>query len=352
MKVHEGHVLIGAIADDRIRSLGSSDLMRLSALFAVRADSPEYNEQKRASTFYAESCLLAHMLTLGNAYALKFPDFLNSIAASGSAQTAFADVYGKSLAEVERDLVAYFRQSSTAGAVYAAPERTEEAFTSRPATELEVGLTLAKITGLQRRFDEAGKKLAELSAAHPRNSDIEEAQAYLAWHSGDREGALRSFALILEHGGARWKTYWDYARLLEEARPDPPREIDALQKALELKPEFGDARFMLGRELFLTGQRAAALAALKQIKDPDSRYAGTMFLWMARAAAESGVPDEARQYVQEAKKYPLTAEESTSLDMLLSRLDRPVPKDDDDDGKRPTIRRRNAGKAKPPASSQ
>ena len=352
MKVHNGHVLIGAIADDRIRALGSSDLMHFPELFAVGHDSPEYNEQKRATVFYSESCLLAHMLTLSDAYALKFPDFLNSLAASGSEQAAFAHVYGKSLAEVERDLIAYFQQSSTAGAVYAAPERTEAAFTARPATELEVGVTLAKLTALLGHFDEAGKTLGQLSAAHPANPDIEEAQAYLAWHSGDREGALRSFALILDHGGVGWKTYWDYARLLEEARPDPPREIDALQKALELKPEFGDARFMLGRELFLTGQRAAALAALKQIKDPDSRYAGTMFLWMARAAAESGVPDEARQYVQEAKKYPLTAEESTSLDMLLSRLDRPVPKDDDDDGKRPTIRRRNAGKAKPQASSQ
>lgn len=96
MKVRDGKILLGAIAEDRIHSLGSSDLMRLSLLFKVGTDSPEYNELNRAGVFYAESCLLAHMLVLSDAYAPKFPAFLNSLAASNSAQTAFSDVYGKS----------------------------------------------------------------------------------------------------------------------------------------------------------------------------------------------------------------------------------------------------------------
>jgi hypothetical protein len=35
MEIRDGKVLLGAIAEDRVRALGSSDLMRLPALFAV-----------------------------------------------------------------------------------------------------------------------------------------------------------------------------------------------------------------------------------------------------------------------------------------------------------------------------
>jgi Flp pilus assembly protein TadD len=346
MEIRDGKVLLGAIAEDRVRALGSSDLMHLPALFAVGTGSPEYNEQNRASVFYAESCLLTHMLILSHGYAAKFPDFLNRIAASGSAQTAFGEVYGKSIAEVERDMAAYFRESMGAGAAYAAPVQREEDMPVRPATELEVGVTLAKITGLLGKVEEARRRLDEMAAAHQDNPEIEEAQAYMAWRSSDREGALRNFELAFDHGGGEWKTYWDYARLLEATRPDAKEEIDVLRKVVEAKPEFTDARVMLGRELMVTGRGAEALAEMEQIKDTDSRYAGTMFLLMARAAARSGKSAEARQYAAEAKKRALSPEEMKSLDALLSRLDQSAS-DDDDDGKRPTLRHRGQGKTNP-----
>ena len=216
----------------------------------------------------------------------------------------------------------------------------------RPATDLEIGLTLARITGLLGKLEEERKALDRLSAANKGNVEIEEAQTYLAWQRGDKEGALRGLELLLDHGGANWKTYWDYVRLLELTKPDPEQEIDALQKVLELKPEFADARVMLGRELFIAGRRAAALSELKQIKDPDSRYAGSMFLLMARVAADSANTDEARQYAQEAGKHQLSPEEAKNLDTLLKRLDEAAPAEDED-AKRPTIRYNKPAKSKP-----
>jgi predicted Zn-dependent protease len=316
-------------------------MMRLPALFAVDVNSPEYNELSRASVFYAESCLLVHMLMLGDRYALKFPDFLDRLSASNSAQTAFGDVYGKSLGEVERDMVSYFQE--TGNAAYAAPVQRTEAMSARPATGLEIDLTLAKVTGLLGRLEEARKRLDRMSAAHEANPEIEEAQAYIAWRSGDREGALRNFELVFDHGSAHWKTYWDYARLLEVTRPDPSEEIDALHKALALKPEFADARLMLGYELFIAGRCDAALLELERVKDADPRYAGTMFLLMARASAASGKDDQARQYAREAKKHALRPEEAKSMDALLHHLDHPTTEDDEDE-KRPTVRYRNPGK--------
>jgi len=94
------------------------------------------------------------------------------------------------------------------------------------------------------------------------------------------------------------------------------------------------------------GKYAAALAELERIKDPDARYAGAMFVLMARTEADLGNPDKARQFAAEAKKYVLGSEDAKSLDALLNRLDHPASKDDDDDAKRPTLRYRNPGKTK------
>ncbi len=72
----------------------------------LRADvkSPQYNEAERESMFYAQSCLLVHMLMLGEGYADKFPRFLERVSATGSSQTAFIEVYEKSTADIERQM--------------------------------------------------------------------------------------------------------------------------------------------------------------------------------------------------------------------------------------------------------
>ena len=340
MEIRDGKVLLGAIAEDRIHALGSSDLMHLPLLFAVDEKSPSYNEASRMSVFYSESCLLTHMLMLSEDYARLFPTFLDHVSRTG-AQQALADVYGKSVAEVERDMTVYFRRSSTKGAVFTAPAQREEPMAARPANDVEVDLTLAKLTGMLGRSEEAREKLARIAAGHPGDPEIEEAQAYMAWRGGDREAALRGFGWVFAHGGAHWKTYWDYARLLEITKPDPAAEIDALDKVLELKPDFGDARFMLARELYISGQHGDALAELEKIGEPEPRYAGSMFALMAVLTAQMGRPAQARQYIQKARECELSPEQAKTLDELQARLDKPAAAQDDDEDarKRPTIRR-------------
>ena len=348
MEIRDSKVVIGAIAPDRIRIMGSSDLMHLPVLFKVGVESPAYNERTHAGVFYAESCLLVHMLMLSDGYAKKFPEFLARVSAADSSETALADVYEKTTAEVERDMAAYFRQSMAGGAVYSAPAETSMEMGSRPATDFETAMTLAKLTAMLGRFDEAGRSLDRLAAAHPDNTDVEMARAYIAWRKGDREAAAESLGHVVDQPGADWKTCWDYARLLEITRPQPQREIAVLRKALEMKPDLPEARFMLGRELYLTRQRDEALSELEQITDPAPGYAGQMFLLMAHAAFELDDRPAARHYSSEARKYPLSTEELQMLDALAKRLNAPTMTDDDEDAKRPTIRR---GKPKPKSTA-
>src|SRR5579862_5119290 len=100
-----GKLALGTVQSDRVTALGGGDWMRLPVLIRVTEKSPEYNEDEKGTMFYAQSCLLAHMLMLGDGYKDRFPRFLESVASSGSTQTAFAEVYGKPMAEIEKDMM-------------------------------------------------------------------------------------------------------------------------------------------------------------------------------------------------------------------------------------------------------
>jgi hypothetical protein len=50
------------------------------------------------------------MLMLSEEYAEKFPAFVARLSAKRSAQVAFSDVYGKSIAQIQTAMNAYFRQ--------------------------------------------------------------------------------------------------------------------------------------------------------------------------------------------------------------------------------------------------
>lgn len=112
---------------------------------------------------------------------------MERLARPGSPQTVFAEVYGKSLAEVEKDMLSWFRQTHIGGATCKTTASKVEVGPAREATELEIELTLARVVGLPGRVDEACDRLARVVSAHPGNREIEEVQAYLAWRSGDRK---------------------------------------------------------------------------------------------------------------------------------------------------------------------
>ena len=52
---------------------------------------------------------------------------------------------------------------------------------TRAATELEIGVTLAKLTGLLGRTDEAITRFDRLAAEHKDSFEVEEALAHLEW---------------------------------------------------------------------------------------------------------------------------------------------------------------------------
>jgi tetratricopeptide (TPR) repeat protein len=342
MKVQDGRVVVGATPKDRTYSLVNTKWLRLPALLAVDARSPAYNEATRAGVFYAQSWLLAHMLMLGEGYAEKFPAFVERLSASGSAQTAFSEIYGKPVAEIEMGMNTYLRQTSIGAAGFRATLRTAEIGPARAATDLEMGVILAKLTGFAGRPAEAMSRLEQLAATHPANVEIDEAKAYAAFRGGDVAAALGYFQTALARGASSWKTHWDYARLLLLDGGDRKVRMQSLRKALDAKPDLADARLMLGVDLYTAEEFAEALTELQRIKDIGADREGSLYLTMALSAARLNRQSEAAGYAAEASKRNLSPAERASLQRIkdiLQEKSTPAESEADEVTARPILRR-------------
>lgn len=317
-----GEILLGSVPPGRAGSLSGEKWLPLAKLFAVASDSPEYNEKTRAGIFYAESWLLTHMLVLGNGYRNQFSAFAAQLSSSGSTEDAFFRVYGKTLPQVQADLNAYYHSNSLSGVLFKTQFEKITVGELQPATDLEIGLTLAKLVALTGHPDDAIRRLDSLASAHPDSYQVEESRAYLEWRKGNLEAARQHFQRASEHGATSWKTYWDYARLLGAEPGNNEETIVALRHALQFNPDLTDAQLMLGSELYQTKSYAQALVAFREVKQVDAKRASQMFLMMAISALQLKLNEDAKRYAGQALQYAQQPSESDSAQRLLQYLDR------------------------------
>lgn len=347
MEAREGKMLLGRIPSDRAYTLGSSNWMRLRTMIGMDPGSIDDKEPERGALFYAQSCLLAHMLLLGDGYSSNFSGFLERISATRSTETAFAEIYGKPLAEVERDMRAYFQQPTIGGAALRAELSKVSIGKAAEASEVEVGLTLSKLLNILGRPEEALHQLQRLPPESMQNIDVQEAIAYTESRMGHVDAALEHFQAILSRSAAGWRTYWDYGSALDSIGRDRTAEFQALRKALELKPDLLAARLMLGTRLCEMGQFAEGLEQLEQIGTIDTEHAAPLYLTMAYAALELKQPLEAREYAGRAKRFARKADETDRAEAILQAtgvaaaagIAAPAASPADDDPGRPILRR-------------
>jgi tetratricopeptide (TPR) repeat protein len=315
-----GKMLLGDIPKGRTYALQSLKWYPTSVLVGINHDSAEFNEKDRTGLFYSQSWMLTHMLMLHDAYSRQFGKFTLDVSTSGSSEGAFQRVYGKSLVEIDKDLQAYYRSTSLKGVLFDVKMQKIQLSAGQPATELETSLTLAKLTALLHRGDEAASRYAEIAKANPDNWQVQEAIGHLHWQQGDlgkaKDGLRRAVALK----STSWKTYWDYARLAQ----DEPDVADTLRTALRMNPELSEARLMLGYTLYKNRKYKEAYETLAEIRQVTPDRAPSFFLMKAFSAMEIGKKAEAKSAAEMAKKYSKSAVEISQADNLIEFIDRPV----------------------------
>jgi predicted Zn-dependent protease len=150
---------------------------------------------------------------------------------------------------------------------------------------------------------------------------VEESLGYLAWQSGDKDAALSHFERALAAGTKNARMCFDYAMLSRSGSDAVKSALPAFQKALDLKPDYDEARLQLGLMLVNTRNYPEAIAQLRQIKKVDPEQAQWYFPALAFAYLQAGDKAEARENAELAKKWAKTPKQIEHADALLRSLE-------------------------------
>jgi tetratricopeptide (TPR) repeat protein len=352
--------MVGALLPGRVQTLLNTKWLDLSVLASVDQNSPMYNERDKAGIFYAESWLLMHMLYFSRDYSANFTKFVLAVVNGQDTGQAFQGVYGKGLKEVARDLERYIRSDKFYGAVFDVKlEKSAEDPQASEATAYESGLVLADLLSMLHKPEEARRAYEQLAKDNPDKPEVEESLGYMAWQAGDQESARQHFSQAYAAGTKNARMCFDYAALESQAASAGKDVVPILRRAVDLKPDYVEARLSLGLTLASQGSYSDALDQLHKIPKINPDQAPAYFLAMAYSDFRTGHLDDARKNAESAKKWAKTPAESEQVDSLLRSLDAPqaaavqraakqpepsakpgIPfSDDSTDPGRPTLRR-------------
>ena len=316
---------VGDIIPGRAQTLMTSTWIPLDALTSADRHSPLYNERDRAGMFYAESWVLTHMLFFSPNYRPNFPKFIAAASSGKPADDACQSAFGRHLPEVEADLRQYLKGQRFYRAMFDIKlEKSAEDPDVSGASEFESGMVLADVLALTSKTQEALAAYQELAKGNPDKPEVAESLGYMAWQAGDRDAARGQFAAALAAGSRNARMCFDYAMLSRNDADAIKVAIPAFQKALELKPDYAEARLQLGLMLVNTHNYPEAVAQLRQVKKVDPEQAQWYFPALAVAYFKTGEKEKARENAESAKKWAKTPQQVEHAEALLRSLESPI----------------------------
>lgn len=318
-------VLVGDLSRGRVQELMNTKWLNLATLTSVEHESPYYNEKNKAGIFYAQSWLLMHMLLLGQEYRPKYLDFSKAILAGQPASAAFESAYGKSLAQVEKDLQAYLRSNHLQGALFDVKlEKSDLEPEVVDVPPVDAELMLADLLVTLNHKAEASVTLERLARDNPDRPEVEESLGYLAWYGHDREAAQAHFEKAVKLGTKNARMCYLLARLQAGSRTTPKVVVGTLQRALELQPIYREAQLMLGYQALQAQQYAVAMRAFNLIKNVKPEEAYQFFYARAFVYWRLDSKEQARKEAEQARKYAQNPGDQEQADRFLRSLDNKV----------------------------
>jgi tetratricopeptide (TPR) repeat protein len=322
-----GKLMVGSPPPGRLASLRALGPLDVRVLLNVNRESEYYNQSRAMAQFYAQSWELAHMLSLGKKYREGFSRFLTAISRGESAEQAFAGVYQKTLDEVNADLRGYLAPGNIAIRLFALhlDEKQLKPEIGEPSP-LELDLVLADLLSTHpETAEQARMRLTRLASQLPGSPDVQESLAYVAWQQHKLDDAKQYFDQALKNGAKSARMLFNYAGLLHDMHAPPAQIMERLQQAIQLDPDFYDARYDLGMEAVHAGDCKAALSAFAGIKAVSPDHAFPLFSTAAYCYWRLDNPNEARRTGELAARAAATPEETKRIQDFLDQLNRVSP---------------------------
>jgi Flp pilus assembly protein TadD len=338
-------ILIGDLIAGRHQALLQEKWVPLATILAADRNSPYYNEKNKAGNLYNEGWALTHMLYFREEYRGKVDRLVRAISGGTDSATALTEVYGRPVAQIERDLQGYLRGSLFKGALVSAKlEKETDEIPVEALPQFDVDVVLADL--MYRPGKEAAAQAAweRLLKQDPKRPESYRALGYLAWRQGHTDEARQQFGKAFERGERDPKMLWDYGRLIGNHDRDGAERVFAL--LLEQDSARMDVRLELA-ELQLRADRPNdALATIAPIRTVSPQDSARFFRIAVYAHLRNGDYESADATAKRFRELAKTDQDREAADLLVAqatRRSRPVmetvPVEEVADTGRPQLRR-------------
>lgn len=315
VRIGEQGCLIGGDLPMRTLVLQRGPWIPLADLLAVGANSPLRASRKEGDIFYAESWAFTDMLVFSPAYAGRFSELLGAMASGLSDAETRERILGKPVDAIMADLRAWMRRPRTAALLPGIPSIHQDVKASR-LTRFESDLMIADLllaAGDRERAETAYRRLAN---ERPNEPAIAMALGSIALRKGDKDEARERWQRAMQLGVQDARLCYRYAMLAEDASVPADEIAAALRRAIELKPDFDDARYKLGLLESNRGRYKAALEEFRAMRAVTAARAYGYWTAMSSALTETEQREEAKKAAAKAMSYAVSAEERAAASQL------------------------------------
>ncbi|MFN7994619.1 MAG: hypothetical protein U0Q18_13515 [Bryobacteraceae bacterium] len=321
LKPNGSKIEVGNLIAAHFLLLRQAKWIDLKSILTAAHDSPLYNEKTHAGLYYAECWALMHMFYLDAEYRPRLGKLLEGIKSGTDSQELLEKAYLKPVPQVENDLRSYIRGTRFSAAIFNTKLTKDiESPETGESNRLEAGLILAEILShTEQKAAQARELYGELQREDPKDFHIEEGLARLSWRERNVPEAIAHYGRAAEFGSTDARMYLDYGRLLR-SQDKRTEAISALKRAVNIKPDYYEARMELGFLYLSDEQYAPALAELESVKRVTPEQAYSFFRALAYANYGQGRKPQAKEAAAKCRQYAKNPEQVMQVEQLEQAL--------------------------------
>jgi tetratricopeptide (TPR) repeat protein len=303
VRVGEQSSELGGDLPARSQILRRRTWMPLPELLGLPEESAWPGDRENVELFYAQSWALTDMLFLSAEYGPHFHELVTALSFGEPGLGTFTQVYGKPIDQITHDLHAWvngrgvppIRLPGVAPPSTIAEVSDVTVFASRSL--------LADLLMATGQLDRAEALYRDLEQEAPRNADIKAALGTIALRRGDHDSARREWKQAVEAGVTDANLCYRYSVLAGMAGLANDEIRPALERAVALRPDFDDARYMLALLEKNSSHYEAAVAQLRAMRRVTPARQYDYWIIMSDALNELERRKEANDAADRAARY-------------------------------------------------
>lgn len=316
--------IVGQASPELLYQLQNNSMIPLDTLFHADHSSPYYNEDSKATMFYAESWALVHYLMIGDnaAHRPMLMAYLQALDAGATEDEAAARAFGD-VKKLQKDLDNYVRRNSFYQSQYPAPVQiSEQDLHARSISEGDVDAYKGGFFVTRGLSEDAKAILERAIKLDPKNARAYQNLAITQYSLGDHPEALVSASKAIELDPQSMIARYLRAYLTFNESPEatnPQIEMD-LRASIAGNPEFAPPYGLLA--VYMAGQEENLPEALEFAKKAIAMEPGNADFQLAEAQVLMRMKkfDDARAALTRARASASNSQQSLQAEMYLSSL--------------------------------